>query len=85
MRVLVLLDVHIRYFHMILTTISDKAAHLCMKCLQEFPNKPQLKSHSRTCEGIQTNENSQTLDETQHSQIKDDERMETTENEKESG
>ena len=33
---------------------SDKAAHLCMKCLQEFPNKPQLKSHLRTCEGIET-------------------------------
>ena len=56
-----------------------------MRCLQEFPNKPQLKSHLRTCEGIVTNENYHTLDVPQHSQSKDDEKVETTENDKESG
>ena len=56
-----------------------------MKCLQEFPNKPQLKSHLRTCEGIETSENCQTFEMTRRCQGKDDEKMETTENKKESG
>ena len=51
-----------------------------MKCLQEFPNRAQLKSHLRTCEGIETNENCQTPEMTQ-----DDEKMETTDIEKDSG
>ena len=33
----------------------DKAAHLCMQCLQEFPNKAQLRAHIRDCEGIKPN------------------------------
>ena len=32
--------------------VSDKTAHLCLQCLQEFSNKAQLRHHMRMCEGI---------------------------------